>query len=190
MKVIAVNGSARGSAGNTAAAIMVVKKMLERSGDINCSVIHLKDKHVNPCNGCLACKEKNECIQDDDMNGIYRMAQDADAIILASPTYFSNVTSRMQMFIERCGILARANGDTLKGKLGASITVARRAGENFVYAALNYFFGIAQMPIVTSSYWNNILAGAPGETKDDEEGIEVLKQLGKNLEAILRKLNK
>ncbi|MHA1679453.1 MAG: flavodoxin family protein [Promethearchaeota archaeon] len=184
MKVVAINGSARGNKGNTHASIKMVAKTLEKRG-INVEIIDLVEKKLHPCKACQGCKGKNRCVQDDDINEIYQKMLAADGIILGSPTYFSNVTSRMQMIVERTGLMARLNGNAFKGKVGTSIAVARRAGQNFVYAALNFFFGIAEMTIVTSSYWNNIIAGGVDEAGNDEEGTRVMKTLGENLAKIL-----
>ncbi|MHA1846678.1 MAG: flavodoxin family protein [Promethearchaeota archaeon] len=187
MKVIAINGSARGAKGNTRQSLDKLASYLENEG-IEVEIIDLSEKKLNPCNACNACKGKNKCIQDDDVNEIYSKLVNADGIVLASPTYFSNVTSRMQMLIERTGTMARGNGNTLKNKVGAAIAVARRAGINFVYAALNYYFGIAQMPIATSTYWNNVIAGPPGQAENDNEGMETIKHLGETLANMLKKL--
>ncbi len=187
MKVVAFNGSTRGSKGNTQACLETVATALREQG-IDVEIITLADKRLNPCKACYACKGKGKCIQDDDVNGMFQKMVDADGIVLGSPTYFSNVSSRMQMLIERTGILARNNGDALKGKVGASVAVARRAGANFVYAAMNYFFGISQMPIATSSYWNVAIGREPGEVMKDEEGMKTMQTLGKNMGVLLSKL--
>ena len=188
MKVLALNGSTRGTKGNTHLCLSMVAEELEKRG-IEVEIVSLAKKKLNPCKACYACKEKKTCIQDDDINEIFQKMLEADGIILGSPTYFSNVTSRMQMLVERTGIMARTNGNALKGKVGAAVAVARRAGENFVYAALNYFFGIAEMPIATSSYWNVALGREPGDVEKDEEGKEIMHNLGKNMAELLQKLN-
>lgn len=187
MKVIAINGSARGSKGNTQILLNTVGKVLQ-DNDIEFEIITLADKNLNPCKGCLGCAGKNACVQDDDINEIYQELITADGIILGSPTYFGNVTSRMQMFIERIGYISRMNENPLKGKIGTPVTVARRAGTTFVYAALNYFFGIMEMPIVTSSYWNMAIGRLPGEVEQDEEGMKTMETLGNNMVEMLKKL--
>ncbi|MHA1369388.1 MAG: flavodoxin family protein [Promethearchaeota archaeon] len=185
MKVIAFNGSTRGSKGNTHAALELVGKVLKEHS-IEFKLIDLSEKNLNPCRACFACKGKLKCIQDDDMNELFQEMLSSDGIILGSPTYFSNVTSRMQMLVERCGIMARTNNNALRGKVGASVAVARRAGANVIYSVLNYFFGIAEMPIASSSYWNVILAKEPGDLEKDQEGKEILSTLGKNMARLLK----
>jgi multimeric flavodoxin WrbA len=73
-------------------------------------------------------------------------------IVVGSPTYFSNMTTEVKAFIDRCGYVALANGGLLKGKVGTPVVICRRAGASFTYAGINYFFGINQMPIATSNY--------------------------------------
>ncbi len=187
MKVIMINGSARGAKGNTQILLEAVGKEL-KGKKIDFEIVTLADKKLNPCKGCSACAGKKKCVQDDDINAIYQKMVESDGIVLGSPTYFGNVTSRMQMLIERTGYIARGNGNPFKGKVGAPVAVARRAGTTFVYAALNYFFGIAEMPICTSSYWNQAIGRLPGDVNKDEEGMQIMATLGKNMADLLLKL--
>ena len=91
--------------------------------------------------------------------------------------------------IDRCGMLAGANGAALKRKVGAPVIAVRRAGSNFTYAAINYFFGISQMIIPTSRYWNMTLALNEGDGDEkDAEGIETFRVLGENMAWLLKKL--
>lgn len=186
MKVVALNGSTRGKAGNTNIALELMREELKTEG-IETEIITLSDMSLNPCKACMGCKGKNKCVQDDSINEIYQKMLAADGIVIGSPTYFSNVTSRIQMLIERTGYLSRLNNDAFKGKIGAAVAVARRAGANVVYSAINYFFGLSQMPIATSSYWNVIFGREPGEIKKDTEGIQTLKNLAKNMAELMKK---
>lgn len=170
MKVLAVNGSARNN-GNTHLALEIVAKELKEER-IQVEIIDLVDLKIYP----FSFGE----IPEDDIPMLREKLLNSDGLIIGSPTYYSNVSSRTQMFIERMGEL------DLKGKIGAAVAVARRAGANFVYAAINYFFGIHQMPIATSTYWNNVIARKPGEIKNDDEGQKTLKTLGKNMAALLK----
>nr|MDO8108817.1 flavodoxin family protein [Candidatus Sigynarchaeota archaeon] len=189
MKVLAINGSARGAKGNTQILLETVGKGLKEK-KIDFEIITLADKKLNPCKGCGSCAGKRKCVQDDDINAIFQKMLEADGIILGSPVYFGNVSSRMQMLIERTGYIARSNDNPFKGKVGAPVAVARRAGTTFVYAALNYFFGIAEMPICTSSYWNMAIGRLPGDVLKDDEGMKIMETLGKNLADMLLKLRK
>jgi multimeric flavodoxin WrbA len=123
------------------------------------------------------------------MNTFIQKMLEADGIILGSPVYFSNVSTEIKALIDRCGFVSKANGDTLKGKVGVAVVVARRAGATFTYAAINMFFGISQMIVPGSSYWNMSLALQPGDIQKDEEGIRTFKTLGQNMAHLLKKLH-
>lgn len=177
MKVLAINGSAR-SNGNTHRALEIMAQILN-THKIDVEIIDLVDKKINP----FDFKKRDK---DDELPALAEKVKQVDGLILGSPTYYSNVTSRMQMFFEGIGTLC--SRDDLRGKIGASIAIARRQGANVVYSAMNYFFGIHEMPIATSSYWNLIIAKKPGDIEKDEEGIQTLKTLGKNMSHLLLKL--
>ncbi len=113
---------------------------------------------------------------------------EADGILIGSPVYYGNVSTETKALIDRCGMLAGANGAALKRKVGAPVIAVRRAGSNFTYAAINYFFGISQMIIPTSRYWNMTLALNEGDYEKDAEGIETFRVLGENMAWLLKKL--
>ncbi len=191
MKVVAFNGSPRVN-GNTAQGISMVLEELKKEG-IETEMIQLGGRKVFGCLACGKCWElkNNRCIrQDDEMNAFIEKIQEADGIIIGSPTYFSNVSPEVKALIDRCGFVAKANGgDMLRGKAGAAVVSVRRAGSTFTYAAINFFFGIAEMVIPSSSYWNMTLALEPGDIQKDDEGIQTFQTLGKNMAGVLKKLN-
>lgn len=191
MKVVAFNGSPRPN-GNTAQGIRIVFGELQKEG-IETEFVQLGGRKVFGCLACGKCWEtkNNRCIrQDDEMNGFIQKMQEADGIIIGSPTYFSNVSTEVKALIDRAGFVAKANGgDLLRGKVGASVISVRRAGSTFVYSAINFFFGIAEMIIPSSSYWNMTLSLEPGDVQKDEEGIDTFKTLGKNMARLLKQVN-
>ncbi|MGD9154332.1 MAG: flavodoxin family protein [Bacillota bacterium] len=190
MKVVAFNGSPRVK-GNTAQSIKIVFEELEREG-IETELIQLGGNKIFACLSCGKCFEKQDrrCVrQDDEVNLYIRKMIAADGIIIGSPTYFSNVSTEVKALIDRCGFVNRANnGDILRGKVGAAVVAVRRAGSNFTYAAINFFFGIAEMIVPGSSYWNMTLALDPGDIQRDDEGIRTFKTLGSNMAQLLKKL--
>jgi multimeric flavodoxin WrbA len=191
MKVVAFNGSPRVN-GNTAQSIQIVLAELQKEG-IETEVVQLGGRKVFGCLSCGKCWEtKNgRCIrQDDEMNTYIQKMREADGIIIGSPTYFSNVSTEVKALIDRCGFVAKANdGDFLRGKVGAAVISVRRAGSTFVYSAINFFFGIAEMVIPTSSYWNMTLSLDPGDVQKDAEGIQTFQTLGKNMAKLLKQVN-
>lgn len=189
MLVLAINGSPRKN-GNTHTALTIVGDRLKEHG-IDVEYIQLGGRLLHGCHGCNACHKNRDkkCVYGDDgMNEILARVWEADGILLGSPTYYSNVSTEVKSFIDRCGYVSGANGGLLKGKIGAPVVAVRRAGANFVYAAINYLFGISEMPIATSSYWNMTLALSPGDAEKDAEGVETFTNLADNMAELLKKM--
>jgi multimeric flavodoxin WrbA len=188
-KVIAFNGSAR-KRGNTAILIDIVLDELRNEG-IDTEVYDLAGKPIKGCTACYKCfKNKDLCcaVDDDVLNECVARMVEADAILLGSPTYFADVSASMKALIERSGMVARANNDMLKRKVGAAVVAVRRAGAVHVFSSLNYFFFISQMIVPGSSYWNLGFGWEPGEVKNDSEGIQTMKTLGQNMAWLLKKI--
>ncbi|MHA1293574.1 MAG: flavodoxin family protein [Promethearchaeota archaeon] len=191
MKVVLFNGSPR-KEGNTFYCLNIVMEELKAEG-INCEYIWIGMEKLQGCIACGKCIEnKNKkCAQSNDkMNEYIEKMIDADGIILGSPTYFADVSSNIKALIERAGFVCRVNGDLLKRKIGAAVVAVRRGGGAHVFSSLNYFFLIAQMIVIGSNYWNLGFGQAPGDVKNDEEGISTFKTLGKNFAYVLKKLKK
>jgi multimeric flavodoxin WrbA len=190
MKVVAFNGSARKD-GNTAILVRRVFSMLEEEG-IETELVQLAGQHIHGCAACGQCfKNKNQkCVHDDDIvNSCIEKMRTADGIILASPTYFADVTSEMKALIDRTGFVARANDDLFKRKVGAAVVAVRRAGAMHAFDTLNHFFLIGQMIIPGSSYWNIGIGRNKGEVEQDEEALRTMETLGQNIAWLLKKIN-
>jgi multimeric flavodoxin WrbA len=189
MKVVAFNGSARKD-GNTAILIQRVLRVLESEG-IETEFIQLAGQQIHGCTACGICgKVKNrECkIVNDNINLYIAKMAEADGIILGSPTYFSMMTSEMKALIDRAGFVARGNDELFQRKVGAAIVAVRRAGAIPTFDALNHFFLISQMIVPGSSYWNVGVGLRPGDVEKDEEGLETMDDLGRNMAWLIKKL--
>ena len=189
MKVVAFNGSPRKD-GNTSQSIKVVLNEMEEQG-IDTELIQLGGKLIHGCTACYSClKNKNrECvINDDDLNNHLIRMFEADGIIIGSPVYFSNITSETKAFIDRAGLVARANDYLLARKVGAAVVAVRRAGATFAFSAINFFFFIQQMIVPGSVYWNLGIGREPGDVQKDEEGLVTFKTLGRNMAWLLKKV--
>lgn len=190
MKVVAFNGSAR-KGGNTAEMIQIVFKELEAEG-IETELIHIGGK---PARGCIACykcfknKDHRCAVDNDAMNDYIAAMDEADGIILGSPTYFANVSTEMKALIDRAGMVNRANDDMLARKVGASVVARRRGGAMQVFNALNTFFFIGQLIVPGSRYWNFASGLEKGDVLQDAEGVETMEYLGKNMAWLMKKLN-
>lgn len=189
MKVIAFNGSAR-KEGNTAILLNLVLDELKAEG-IETELYSLAGKPVQGCIACFKCFEKKNkrcSVEKDIINECIAKMVEADGILLGSPTYFADVSASMKALIERCGMVGRANEGLYKRKVGAAVVAVRRAGGIHVFNSLNYFFSINEMIIPGSSYWNLGIGRQPGEVSADAEGVQTMKNLGKNMAWLLKKV--
>jgi multimeric flavodoxin WrbA len=190
MKVVAFNGSARKD-GNTAILIKHVFQELEKEG-IETEMIQLAGKKINGCIACYKCfenKDKHCSVKNDIANECIEKMLDADGVILGSPTYVADVTSEMKALIDRAGLVARANGDMFKRKVGAAVVAVRRAGSIHAFDSINHFFLIGQWIVPGSSYWNIGIGRNKGEVEQDEEGLHTMKVLGQNMAWLLKKIH-
>jgi multimeric flavodoxin WrbA len=189
MKVIAFNGSAR-KEGNTSILLNMVFDELRAEG-IETEIYTLAGKPIQGCIACYKCfenKNKRCAVEKDIINECIQKMLEADGILLGSPTYFADVSAGMKALIERCGMVSRANGDMFKRKVGAGVVAVRRAGAMHVFNSLNSFFLISQMIIPGSSYWNLAIGRQPGEVNSDLEGVQTMRNLGKNMAWLLKKI--
>jgi multimeric flavodoxin WrbA len=188
MKVVAFNGSGRKD-GNTNILLKTALDEIQSEG-IETRLIQMAEHP--PIQGCAACfqcmQRKNmKCaIETDPFNDYFKEISEADGILLGSPVYFSDITAGLKALIERSGLVARANGNILRRKLGAGVIAVRRAGSNHALASINYLFLISEMIIPGSSYWNVGIGREPGEVLNDAEGIQTVKTLGKNMAWLLK----
>lgn len=164
---------------------------LQKEG-IETELVQLAGKHPHGCIACYQCFEKKNrrcAVKNDCMNECIEKMETADGIILASPTYFADVSTEMKALIDRCGMTSRANGDMYKRKVGAAVVAHRRGGAIHVFDTINHFFTIGQMIIVGSSYWNFGVGREKGEVAEDQEGVNTMRVLGRNMAWLLKKTN-
>jgi multimeric flavodoxin WrbA len=190
MKVVAFNGSARKD-GNTAILARRVLEELEKE-EIETEMVQLAGERIRGCTACRGCienKDRRCTIEDDVVNDCIAKMIEADGIILASPTYFADVSTEMKALIDRAGFVARANGELFRRKVGAAVVAVRRAGAIHAFDSINHLFFISQMIVPGSSYWNLGMGWAKGDVLEDEEGMETMRALGENMAWLLKKIN-
>jgi multimeric flavodoxin WrbA len=190
MKVVAFNGSPRKD-GNTAILVNYVFDELKKEG-IETELVQLAEKKIRGCAACYKCfdnKDQRCSVKDDVANECIEKMIEAQGIIMASPTYFADVTAEMKALIERSGFVSRANGDMLKRKVGAAVVAVRRAGSIHTFDSINHFFLITQMLVPGSRYWNMGFGLDKGEVEGDEEGLKIMKTLGQNMAWLLKKIH-
>lgn len=183
MKVLLVNGSPR--KGGTHSALTKVAESLREEG-IDTIIFDLGNKPVNDCIGCGACikNKSNRCIFNDDIvNEIIEEAEECDGFIFGTPVYYAHPTGRILSVLDR---VFYAGKKAFQFKPAAAIACARRAGTSASFDVLNKYFTINQMPVVSSTYWNTIHGNNSEETSQDEEGMQTMYNLGKNMAWMLK----
>lgn len=187
MKIVAFNGSPR-KGGNTEMLIKEVFKPIEAAG-IETEIVQLGGKLLRGCSSCYNCfktKDGQCAIKSDEMNVFIKKAQEADAIIFASPTYYGSVSSEMKAFMDRLGLTTIGQGRTLTHKVGAAVISVRRGGAVTVFDELNRFMLGSGMIVPGSTYWNFGIGEAPGEVYGDAEGLRNMQDLGAQLSWLMR----
>lgn len=188
MKTIAFNGSPRPE-GNTNILLKTTLKVIEEAG-IETELVQIGEVPLSGCTACGNCiqaKDGKCSIDTDPMNEWIQKIVDADAVLIGSPTYFSDLTANTKAFIERAGYVSRVNNNLFARKLGSAVVAVRRAGAISVMNSINYFFLANQMIVVGSSYWPIGIGRAPGDVLNDQEGIDTMKQLGTNIAWLLNR---
>ena len=182
-KVLLVNGSSR-QEGNTAVALAEVATALEAHG-IETETMWLGNKPVNDCIACGRCAELGgKCaISNDVVNELIEKAAQADGFVFGTPVYYAHPTGRIQCVLDRAFY---AGGKYFAHKPGAAVAVARRGGTTASFDVLNKYFTINQMPIVSSTYWNNVHGRTPGEAAADAEGLQTMRNLAHNMAWLLK----
>lgn len=189
MNAIAICGSPR-LEGNTEILLRECLDILEKEG-IPGQLARLHKKVMLPCLACGTCgktKDKTCAIKDDDFHEIFNAMLEADIIIVGSPVYFGSATPQLMSLLDRAGYVSRANGNLFSRKLGGPVVVARRAGQNFTYAQLLYWYMLGDMVVPGSTYWNVGFGMRPGEVRTDTEGIETVRRFAENLAWLAKKL--
>lgn len=176
MKVLMLNGSPKAN-GNTNAALLEVGRTLENEG-ISYEIFQMGGNPVRDCIGCGQCSEKGCVFTDDDVNEFIAKAKEADGFVFGTPVYYAHPSGRILSFLDRAFY---AGGAAFRFKPGASVAVARRGGSSASFDCLNKYFGIAQMPVVGSTYWNMVYGKVPGEAEQDLEGMQTMQNLAKNM---------
>jgi multimeric flavodoxin WrbA len=189
MNVVAFNGSARRK-GNTALLLKTVTDILEQEG-IRTATIDLAGKSIQGCIACMKChrnKDRRCSVETDFLNECIAHMDAADGILLGSPTYFADVSTEMKALIDRAGMVAKANGDMFRRKVGAAVVAVRRAGAIHAFDSMNHFFLIGQMIVPGASYWNVGFGLDRGDAASDKEGLQTMETLGRNMAWLMQRL--
>jgi multimeric flavodoxin WrbA len=182
MKAVAINGSPR-KGGNTEMLLRQVLAPLSETGwDVE--FVQLGGKSIRGCQACYQCfkKKNSRCSQENDFfNECMEKMINADAIILGSPTYFTDVSTEMKALLDRAGLVALANGGLFRGKIGASVVAVRRGGGTHAFDTMNHMFLMSGAIIPGSTYWNLGFGLEKGDVAKDDEAARNMKDLGQTI---------
>ena len=184
MKVLMINGSPHVK-GNTRIALDEMVKIFDYEG-IETEIIHIGSKDIRGCIACMSCKNgQGKCVFDDIVNNVAKKFEECDGLVVGTPVYFGSANSTLVSFLTR--LFYSVSFDKTM-KVGASVVVARRGGISSTYDEINKFFAISGMPIASSQYWNTIHGREQGEALQDEEGLQCMRVLARNMSFLIKSI--
>lgn len=183
MKVLMINGSPRIN-GNTSIALKELEQVFVQEG-IETDIVQVGNKNIRGCIACNSCREKGRCIFDDEVNQLAPKFQTADGLVIASPVYYASANATLIACLDR---LFYSTAFDKSMKVGASVAVARRGGCSATFDELNKYFTIVGMPVASSQYWNSVHGRNKGEAMQDEEGLQTMRTLARNMSFLMKSI--
>lgn len=185
MKVLLINGSPH-QKGCTCTALEEVAKTLREEG-VEADFYWIGNQPIRGCIGCYACAKNRKCVFDDKVNEFTALARDYDGFVFGSPVFYSGMNGSLMSFMDRAFFSAsRQEPHPFQFKPAAAVVSARRAGTTSTLDQINKYFLYGQMPVVPSRYWNMVHGNSPEEVKQDEEGLQIMRTLGRNMAWLLK----
>lgn len=183
MQVLMINGSPRAE-GNTSIALREMEAIFQAEG-IQTEILQVGNKDIRGCIACNYCKKKGKCAFDDVVNEAAPKFEVCDGLIIASPVYYASANGTLISFVDR---LFYSTPFDKSMKVGASVVTARRGGLSATFDELNKYFTISGMPIASGQYWNSIHGMEPGEAQQDEEGLQGMRTLARNMVFLMKSI--
>ena len=181
MKVLIINGSPRAN-GNTDIALREMEKVFAEEG-VETKRLNIGTQMIHGCVACNACHRTGKCGFDDVVNRAADILRDCDGLVVGTPVYYAPPSGRLLCALDRAFY---AGGAAFRHKPGAAVAVARRGGTTASFDVLNKYFTICEMPVVASTYWNNVHGRLPGEAAQDAEGLQTMRNIGQNMAWLLK----
>ena len=181
MKVLMLNGSPHEN-GCTYTALCEVAAALKAEG-VDSEIINIYGKTDGGCLGCGACGKLGKCVKDDIVNALAEKMQGCDGLVLGSPVHFASASGEMVMLLDR---LFYSGRKWMKNKPGAAVVSCRRAGSTASLEVLQKYINYAQMPLVASQYWPMVHGATAEDVKQDKEGLQIMRQLGRNMAWLMK----
>lgn len=181
MKALLINGSPHRE-GCTYTALREVADTLEKEG-VETELLWLGNQPVAGCIACGQCGRTGTCFVDDLVNRVLERAGEIDGLVVGAPVYYAGPAGQLTAFLDR---LFYASGGRFAGKPGAAVVSCRRGGASAAFDRLNKYFTISSMPVVSSQYWNQVHGNRPEEVLQDEEGMQTMRTLGRNMAWLMK----
>lgn len=182
-KVLLINGSPN-EKGCTYTALAEIMTILQKNG-IETELVYLGKKPIAGCIACGKCYQTKRCVFQDQVNEILDRLDEYDGLIVGSPVYYAGPAGQLCAFLDRLFYCA---GKKMQGKLAASIVACRRGGASAAFDRLNKYFGISNMHIIGSQYWNQVHGKKPEDVYKDQEGLQTMRTLALNMAWMLKNL--
>lgn len=175
-KVLLINGSPHAD-GCTATALKEMIRIFEQNG-VETELVHVGNKEIRGCVSCGSCGKLGKCVFDDMVNEMAQKFEKADGLVVGSPVYYSSPNGTLLSFLDR---LFYSSSFSKQMKVGASVVSCRRGGNTATFDVLNKYFTISQMPVASSTYWNQVHGFNAEDVKKDAEGLQTMRNLARNM---------
>lgn len=183
MKVLMINGSPRPN-GNTALALRELEKVFQAEG-VEVETVQVGSKAIRGCIACRKCADTGRCVFDDAVNELAPKFEACDGLVVASPVYYAAANATLTALLTR--LFYSTHFDKTM-KVGAAVVAARRGGLSATFDELNKFFTVSGMPVASSQYWNSVHGREVGEASQDEEGMQTMRTLARNMTFLMRSI--
>jgi len=184
MKVLMLNGSPH-EQGCTYTALSEAAKALNECG-VETEILWIGKGPIQDCTDCRGCRRSGRCVMDDDIvNRIIEKAEICSGFVFGSPVYYAHPSGRILSVLDRVFF---AGGRSFAHKPGAAVISARRGGTTASFDVMNKYFTISQMPVVGSTYWNMVHGTSPEDVAKDEEGLQTMRNLGRNMAWLMKSI--
>ena len=181
MKALLINGSPHAN-GCTFTALSIVAEELQKNG-IETEIVHVGNKDIRGCITCGKCAELGRCVFNDMVNEVAPKFEQADGLVVGSPVYYAGPNGTLTNLLDR---LFFSTPFDKRMKVGAAVVSARRGGTTAAFDRLNKYFTISEMPIASSRYWNMVHGHSVEDVMQDEEGVQIMRILGRNMAFLIR----
>lgn len=187
MKVMLINGSPHPQ-GNTFLALEEMRKIFAVE-DIETEMVHVGNKALRGCIACGSCAVKKQCVFDDLVNETAPIFKESDGIVIGSPVYYASANGTLISYLDRLFFstqMGQCFDKTMK--VGASVVIARRGGLSATFDELNKYFTMNNMPVASSQYWNSAHGREQGEVIKDDEGMQTMRTLARNMVFLMKSI--